>query len=167
MTKIEHAQKMFLKSLKEKFQDQDVESRKTEFYHFNGVRQSPRKREFMAESEKIAAERGISMYDPEHCHLNGIPMGQRQLMTYEVSGTGIYVEGDDLHFMNNSAMQQMWDEIRRTIIVNMDIAHSTLQKRLGKEVTPETISEYLHILNHAMPGGAVVQEHMVETNPGL
>jgi Methyl coenzyme M reductase, alpha subunit len=49
----------------------------------------------------------------------------------------------------------------------MDLAHATLQKRLGKEVTPETISEYLHILNHAMPGGAVVQEHMVETTPDL
>jgi methyl-coenzyme M reductase alpha subunit len=94
-------------------------------------------------------------------------MGQRQLMTYEVSGTGVFVEGDDLHFVNNAAMQQMWDDIRRTVIVNMDLAHQTLQKRLGKEVTPETINEYLHILNHAMPGAAVVQEHMVETHPGL
>jgi len=167
MTKIEHVQKQFLKALKEKFQNQDVEAKKTEFYHFNGVRQSPRKREFMAESDAIVAKRGISMYDPEHCHLNGIPMGQRQLMTYEVSGTGTFVEGDDLHFVNNSAMQQMSDEIKRTIIVSMDIAHNTLQKRLGKEVTPQTINEYLHILNHAMPGGAVVQEHMVETHPGL
>ncbi len=88
-------------------------------------------------------------------------------MTYEVSGTGVFVEGDDLHFVNNAAMQQMWDDIRRTIIVNMDLAHQTLQKRLGKEVTPETINEYLHVLNHAMPGAAVVQEHMVETHPGL
>ncbi|WP_298667041.1 coenzyme-B sulfoethylthiotransferase subunit alpha, partial [uncultured Methanofollis sp.] len=83
------------------------------------------------------------------------------------SGTGVFVEGDDLHFVNNAAMQQMWDDIRRTVIVGMDMAHATLQKRLGKEVTPETINEYLHILNHAMPGGAVVQEHMVETHPAL
>ena len=34
-------------------------------------------------------------------------------------------------------------------------------------VTPETINEYLHVLNHAMPGAAVVQEHMVETHPAL
>jgi len=88
-------------------------------------------------------------------------------MTYEVSGTGTFVEGDDLHFVNNPAMQQMWDDIRRTIIVGMDLAHNTLQKRLGKEITPETISEYLHILNHAMPGAAVVQEHMVETHPSV
>ncbi|MDD3621266.1 MAG: coenzyme-B sulfoethylthiotransferase subunit alpha [Methanofollis sp.] len=167
MAKIERAQKLFLKSLKEKFQDQDVQSEKTEFYKFGGIRQSPRKLEFMKASQAIEMQRGIPMYDPERCHLGGLPMGQRQLMTYEVSGTGVYVEGDDLHFVNNSAMQQMWDDIRRTVIVGMDLAHATLQKRLGKEVTPETINEYLHILNHAMPGAAVVQEHMVETHPGL
>lgn len=167
MTRVENSQKKFLKALKEKFAGQDVESQKTSFYHFDGVHQSPRKREFIKINEEIVNKRGISMYDPDHCHLGGIPMGQRQLMTYEVSGTGTYVEGDDLHFVNNSAMQQMWDDIRRTIIVGMDMAHNTLQKRLGLEVTPETINEYLHILNHALPGGAVVQEHMVETNPGL
>lgn len=167
MTRIERSQKKFLKALKEKFSGQDVESQKTSFYCFDGVHQSPRKREFIKINEELVNKRGISMYDPDHCHLGGIPMGQRQLMTYEVSGTGTFVEGDDLHFVNNSAMQQMWDDIRRTVIVGMDMAHNTLQKRLGKEVTPETINEYLHILNHAMPGGAVVQEHMVETHPGL
>ena len=167
MGKIERSQKLFLNALKEKFQGQDIESERTTFYNFDGVRQSPRKREFMAETVEIEKKRGISMYDPERCHLGGIPMGQRQLMTYEVSGTETFVEGDDLHFVNNAAMQQMWDEIRRTVIVGMDMAHATLQKRLGKEVTPETINEYLHILNHAMPGGAVVQEHMVETHPAL
>lgn len=167
MTRIEHSQKRFLKALKDKFKGQDVESTKTTFYCFDGVHQSPRKREFIEINKAIEEKRGISMYDPDHCHLGGIPMGQRQLMSYEVSGTGTYVEGDDLHFVNNTAMQQMWDEIRRTVIVGMDMAHNTLQKRLGKEVTPETINEYLHILNHAMPGGAVVQEHMVETHPGL
>ena len=167
MAKIERSQKLFLKALKEKFQGQDVESETAEFYKFNGVRQSPRKMEFMKASRAVEMDRGVSMYDPERCHLGGIPMGQRQLMTYEVSGTGVFVEGDDLHFVNNAAMQQMWDDIRRTVIVGMDLAHQTLQKRLGKEVTPETINEYLHILNHAMPGGAVVQEHMVETHPGL
>ncbi|WP_048153025.1 coenzyme-B sulfoethylthiotransferase subunit alpha [Methanolacinia paynteri] len=167
MGKIERSQKLFLNALKEKFQGQDIESERTTFYNFGGVRQSPRKREFMAETVEIEKRRGISMYDPERCHLGGIPMGQRQLMTYEVSGTETFVEGDDLHFVNNAAMQQMWDEIRRTVIVGMDMAHATLQKRLGKEVTPETINEYLHILNHAMPGGAVVQEHMVETHPAL
>ena len=167
MGKIERSQKLFLNALKEKFQGEDPESVKTTFYHFGGLNQSPRKREFMEASKKIEMKRGMSMYDPEHCHLGGLPMGQRQLMTYQVSQTDVFVEGDDLHFVNNAAMQQFWDDIRRTVIVGMDLAHATLQKRLGKEVTPETINEYLHILNHAMPGAAVVQEHMVETHPGL
>ena len=167
MAKVEKTQKLFLEALKQKFPKQDPASTTAQFYKFNGIHQSPRKMEFVEENKKIEAKRGISMYDPERCHLGGIPMGQRQLMTYELSGTGTFVEGDDLHFVNNAAMQQMWDDIRRTVIVSMDMAHQTLQKRLGKEVTPETISEYLHIVNHAMPGGAVVQEHMVETHPAL
>ena len=167
MAKIERAQKLFLDSLKEKFQGEDPESVKTTFYNFNGLEQSPRKREFMKAAADVEKARGISMYDPNRCHLGGLPMGQRQLMTYQVSQSGVFVEGDDLHFVNNAAMQQFWDDIRRTVVVGMDLAHQTLQKRLGKEVTPETINEYLHILNHAMPGAAVVQEHMVETHPGI
>ena len=163
--KIERTQKLFLKAMKEKFAE-DPQATSTVFAR-EGLKQSPRKMEFLKEGQKVAMERGISMYDPVRCHCGGIPLGQRQLMTYEVSGTGVFVEGDDLHFVNNAAMQQMWDDIRRTIIVGLDLAHGTLQKRLGKEVTPETINEYLHVLNHAMPGAAVVQEHMVETHPAL
>jgi len=139
MGKIERAQNLFLSALKEKFRGQDVESEKAQYYNFNGVRQSPRKLEFMKASKAVEMDRGISMYEPERCHLGGIPMGQRQLMTYEPSQSGVFVEGDDLHFVNNAAMQQFWDDIRRTVIVGMDLAHATLQKRLGKEVTPETI----------------------------
>ena len=148
--KIERTQKLFLKAMKEKFAE-DPQATSTVFAR-EGLKQSPRKMEFLKEGQKVAMERGISMYDPVRCHCGGIPLGQRQLMTYEVSGTGVFVEGDDLHFVNNAAMQQMWDDIRRTIIVGLDLAHGTLQKRLGKEVTPETINEYLHVLNHAMPG---------------
>ena len=88
-------------------------------------------------------------------------------MPYQVSGTDTFVEGDDLHFVNNAAMQQFWDDIRRTVIVGMNTAHMVIEKRLGKEVSPETITNYLETVNHAMPGAAVVQEHMVETNPYL
>ena len=163
--KIERTQKLFLKAMKEKF-GADPEAMSTVFER-KGLEQSARKVEFMKAGKKAEMERGISMYDPKRCHCGGIPLGQRQLTPYEVSTTGVFVEGDDLHFVNNAAMQQMWDDIRRTIIVGLDLAHGTLQKRLGKEVTPETINEYLHVLNHAMPGAAVVQEHMVETHPGL
>ena len=163
--KVERTQKLFLKAMKEKFAE-DPQAMSTVFER-KGLEQSPRKVEFMKAGKKAEMERGISMYDPKRCHCGGIPLGQRQLTTYEVSTTGVFVEGDDLHFVNNAAMQQMWDDIRRTIIVGLDLAHGTLQKRLGKEVTPETINEYLHVLNHAMPGAAVVQEHMVETHPSL
>ena len=97
----------------------------------------------------------------------GVPLGQRVLMPYQLSHTDIYAEADDLHFMNNAAMQQCWDDIRRTVISGMDTAHAVIEKRLGKEVTPETINFYLETVNHAMPGGAVVQEHMAEVSPGL
>ncbi len=97
----------------------------------------------------------------------GAPLGQRAITPYTISGTDIVAEPDDLHYVNNAAMQQMWDDIRRTCIVGLDMAHETLEKRLGKEVTPETINHYLETLNHAMPGAAVVQEMMVETHPAL
>ena len=32
---------------------------------------------------------------------------------------------------------------RRTVIVGLNTAHNVLEKRLGIEVTPETITEYL------------------------
>ena len=50
-------------------------------------------------------------------------------MPYEVSGTDIFVEGDDLHFVNNAAMQQAWDDIRRTVISGLDTAHQTSSRR--------------------------------------
>ncbi|MCC7558103.1 MAG: coenzyme-B sulfoethylthiotransferase subunit alpha [Methanobacteriaceae archaeon] len=156
------ADKLFMKALKEKFVESPEET-KTEFYKYGGWKQSERKREFVEAGKEIAAKRGIPMYDPDV----GTPLGQRVLMPYQVSTTDTFVEGDDLHFVNNAAMQQFWDEIRRTVIVGLNTAHTVIEKRLGKEVTPETITHYLETVNHAMPGAAVVQEHMVETNPSL
>ncbi len=142
-----------------------ITDKKTKYLRL-GYTQSPRKVEMAKIGAAIYRKRGLQAYDPK-LHLAGIPMGQRQFHPYTVSGTDITVEGDDLHFVNNAAMQQMWDDIRRTCIVGLDLAHETLEKRLGKEVTPETINYYLEVLNHAMPGAAIVQEHMVETHPAL
>ncbi len=63
MAKIERTQKLFLKSLKEKFQGQDVQSNTAEYYKFGGIRQSARKMEFVKASRAIEMDRGISMYD--------------------------------------------------------------------------------------------------------
>lgn len=135
-------------------------------YYRLGVDQNPRKVEMKKAGQEMATKRGLVGYNPM-MHCGGIPLGQRAITPSFISGTDIMVETDDLHYVNNAAMQQMWDDIRRTVIVGMDMAHETLEKRLGIEVTPETINNYLEVLNHALPGGAVVQEHMVETHPGL
>jgi hypothetical protein len=90
MAKIERSQKLFLKAMKEKFAGEDPSSLNTAFLR-KGLEQSERKREFMKEGKKVEMERGISQYDPKRCHLGGIPLGQRQLMSYEVSGTGTFV----------------------------------------------------------------------------
>lgn len=156
------ADKKFMDALKKKFEEAPDE-RKTHFYDLGGWKQSERKTEFVNAGKEIAEKRGIPMYNPDV----GTPLGQRVLMPYQVSTTDTFVEGDDLHFVNNAAMQQMWDDIRRTVIVGLNTAHTVIEKRLGKEVTPETITNYLETVNHAMPGAAVVQEHMVETNPSL
>ena len=160
---MENEEKVFFKALNQKFKGEDNESNHTSFYCFDGWKQSPRKREFNDAAEKLAKDRNMPFYNPDI----GVPLGQRSLMTYKISGTDDYVEGDDLHFCNNAAIQQLVDDIKRTIIVGMDTAHSVLQERLGVEVTPETINEYMENINHALPGGAVVQEHMVEVHPGL
>ncbi len=142
-----------------------ITDKKTKYLRL-GYTQSPRKVEMAKCGAAIHKKRQLQAYDPK-LHLCGIPMGQRQLHPYTISGTDTICEGDDLHFVNNAAMQQMWDDIRRTCIVGLDLAHETLEKRLGKEVTPETINYYLEVLNHAMPGAAIVQEHMAETHPAL
>jgi methyl-coenzyme M reductase alpha subunit len=157
-------ERMFMNALRRKFKE-SPEERFTKFYIYGGFKQSKRKTEFYNKTTKIVEERGIPMYNPT-LHL-GKSTGQRVLMPYQLSGTDIYCDGDDLHFINNTAMQQMWHDIRRTVIVGLDAAHMILQMRLGKSVTPETINHYIEVLEHALPGAAVVQEHMVETNPEL
>jgi methyl-coenzyme M reductase alpha subunit len=163
----------FKKSLEVKFaQDygtnqlggSDIEAKTSKFLRL-GPEQSPRKVDMIAAGKEIAEKRGLVGYNP-NMHM-GAPLGQRAITPYTLSGTDIVAEPDDLHYVNNAAMQQMWDDIRRTCIVGLDMAHETLEKRLGKEVTPETINHYLETLNHAMPGAAVVQEMMIETHPAL
>ncbi|MFW5914542.1 MAG: coenzyme-B sulfoethylthiotransferase subunit alpha [Thermoplasmatota archaeon] len=155
-------EKLFIKACKKKFPEEPTE-KNTHFYTFGGWRQSARKREFVEAANKIAKERGIPMMNQDI----GVPLGQRSWMPYQLSHTDMFVEPDDLHIINNSAIQQAWDDIRRTVIVGLDIAHQVLERRLGVEVTPETINHYLETVNHTMPGGAVVQEHMAEINPAL
>ncbi len=154
----------FLKAMSNKFAEKP-ESTKTKFYVYGGWTQSKRKTEFVEEGKKLAMARSSRTpgYNPDV----GMPQGQRYLMPYMLNHTDIMVEADDLHWINNAAMQQCWDDMKRCIILGLDDAHGLLEARLGKEVTPDTISHYMEVLNHALPGAAVIQEHMVETKPML
>jgi len=156
------SRKLYIKSMEKKFKEKP-DDRKTQFYNYGTWTQSKRKTAYVDASKKMEAKRGIPGYNPDV----GLAQGQRLLMPYQLNHTDYIVDMDDLHFMNNAAMQQIWDDIRRTVIVGMDMAHNILEKRLGKEVTPETINHYLELINHTMPGGAVIQEHMCEVNPEL
>jgi len=160
------AQHSFLKSMSDKFAEKPEET-KTQFYVYGGIAQKggARKREFIEDAKKIVESRvsGTPAYNPDV----GMPQGQRFLMPYVMNHTDIMVNMDDLHWVNNAAMQQCHDDMRRTIILGMDDAHGILETRLGREVTPDTINNYLEVINHALPGAATIQEHMVETKPAL
>ena len=155
-------EKLFMAACKKKFKE-DPADMETKYYCYGGWKQSKSKVEFQKSAMAIAKERGFPMMNEDI----GVPLGQRSWMPYQLSHTDIYVEADDLHCINNCAIQQAWDDIRRTVLVGLDSPHSTIEKRLGKEVTPETINAYLEAVNHTMPGGAIVQEHMAECNPAL
>ncbi|MFQ6072097.1 MAG: coenzyme-B sulfoethylthiotransferase subunit alpha [Methanosarcinales archaeon] len=98
---------------------------------------------------------------------NEITPFPRKPTLHIISGTNIVCNSDDLHFFNNIAMQQFWDDIRRTCIVGLDLIHETLEKRFGKATSPETINSYLEVLNHAMKGNAVLQESMAKIDQNL
>ncbi|MDR0309139.1 MAG: methyl-coenzyme M reductase subunit alpha, partial [Candidatus Methanoplasma sp.] len=155
-------EKLFMEAVKKKFKEDPTEM-ETKYYIYGGWKQSKSKVEFQKTAMAIAKKRGFPMMNEDI----GVPLGQRAWMPYQLSHTNIYVEADDLHCVNNTAIQQAWDDIRKTVLVGLDSPHSTIEKRLGKEVTPETINTYLEVVNHAIPGGAVVQEHMAEVNPAL
>lgn len=134
-----------------------------QMYKRGGLQQSRTKSEFTEWGKRIALERGIPSYNREV----GIPMGQRWLTSGTAPGTDTVITFDDVMFFNNSAEQQMIDDIKRTIIVNLDIPHRTIQLRLGKEISPETMNLYMETLQHRLAGGAVIQEHMAEAHPGM
>ena len=68
------------------------EEKTTTFYNMGGWTQSERKTEFVNEGKAIAEKRGIPMYNPDI----GNPLGQRALMSYQLSGTDTFVEGEKL-----------------------------------------------------------------------
>jgi len=156
-------ERLIYKSMEKTFGSHPMSNVDPLMYKRHGFHQKQRKEEFAEWGKKIAIERGIPSYN----RAVGIPLGQRALEPYIISGTDVIVDYDDLHHVNNAAIQQMLDDIKRTVIINLDMTHRVLQVRAGKEITPETINLYLETVQHTIAGGAVAQEHMAEIHPGL
>lgn len=156
-------ERLIYKTMKKIFNIDPMSTIDPIMYHRGGYRQLKSKQNYVELGKQIAKERGI----PSYSRAVGIPLGQRALEPYIISGTDTIVDYDDLHHINNAAMQQMLDDIKRTVILNLDLPHQVLQVRAGKEITPETVNLYLETCQHTISGGAVAQEHMAEINPGL
>src|SRR5690606_9483006 len=86
----------------------DISGKTAKFLRL-GPEQDPRKVEMIKAGKELAEKRGLAFYNPM-MH-SGAPLGQRAITPYTISGTDIIAEPDDLHYVNNAAMQQMWDDI--------------------------------------------------------
>ena len=148
------------------FDEDDATREYTTFFQFGGWKQSKRKQEYVKLAKELLKERGLTGYQGDRDDM-GVPLGQRFIEPYYISGTETMCEAEDLHQINNAAMQQLGDDIKRTAIAGLDMAHKMLEVRIGATVTPETINRYLEVANHTIVGGAVAQEHMPEINPAM
>jgi methyl-coenzyme M reductase alpha subunit len=144
------------------FETDDLTKERGPIYAFEklGWRQGKEKRKFIESANRIAKERGIPHLNPD---IARVKTGTRKLVPYYVEGE--FVEGEGFHPLNNPAIQQALDDMKRTVIIGLDQAHEILEKRLCKEVTPESINFYLESVQHTMAGGSVAQEHLGYINP--
>ncbi len=159
---VERQREMY-KALHTLFEGEPMDTVDKQSYRHGGVQQSRSKRMWVEWGKKIAIERGIPQYNREM----GIPLGQRYYEPVLVSNTDYIVDYDDFSVYNNCAIQQMMDDMRKTVIMGLDVPHRVIQLRLGKEISPESMNLYMETIQHVLAGGAVVQEHMAETHPGL
>ena len=85
-------------------QHDDIQSQTAKYLRL-GTEQNPRKMEMAAAGAAITKKRGLQAYDPM-LHLAGIPLGQRQLTPYMLNNTDIIYNSDNLHYINNTTIQQ-------------------------------------------------------------
>ncbi|MHC1595353.1 MAG: coenzyme-B sulfoethylthiotransferase subunit alpha [Candidatus Syntropharchaeales archaeon] len=156
-------QREIYKALDTLFNGEPMDTVDEESYRHGGVQQCKSKRDWTEWGKKISVERGIPQYNREM----GIPLGQRYYEPVLVSNTDYIVDYDDFSVYNNCAIQQLMDDMRKTVIIGLDVPHRVIQLRLGKEISPESMNLYMETMQHVLAGGAVVQEHMAETHPGL
>ncbi|NVM54020.1 MAG: coenzyme-B sulfoethylthiotransferase subunit alpha [Candidatus Helarchaeota archaeon] len=151
------------KTLEKIFETEPITKSDYMMYNRGGYKQSPQKTTFQDESIEIALKRKI----PSYHHSLMEPMGQRELRPFTISQTDVSVEPEALHYLNNFAMQQLYDDIKRTLILNLDIPHRTIQVRADKEVTPETVNQYLRSVQHTIGGGTILLEQFADVDPSL
>ncbi len=151
------------KTLEKIFEAEPVTKSDFMMYKRGGYKQSITKTKYQQESTKIALDRNIPAYHQSLME----PIGQRELRPYTISGTEVKVEPEALHYLNNFAMQQLYDDIKRTLILNLDIPHQTIQVRAGKEVTPESVNQFLRSVQHTIAGGTILLEQYADVDPLL
>jgi methyl-coenzyme M reductase alpha subunit len=151
------------KTLEKIFEAEPISRADNMMYHRGGFAQSAQKTAFQKEGMAIALERNIPAYQQSLME----PMGQRDLRSVTISQTDVRIEPEALHYLNNFAMQQMYDDIKRTVILNLDIPHRTIQVRAGKEVTPESVNQYLRSVQHTIGGGSILLEQIADVDPAL
>ncbi|NVM01454.1 MAG: hypothetical protein HWN67_03915 [Candidatus Helarchaeota archaeon] len=132
-------------------------------YFRDGYKQSQQKAKFQEAGKSIALERGLPSYN----RAVGAPIGQDKLKTYVISSTDVEVEVDQLNCINNPAMRNLLNDVKRTIIFNLDIPHGVVQIRAGREVTPQTVNQLLETMEHNISGGNVLLDQLSEIYPGL
>ncbi|NHI91540.1 MAG: hypothetical protein EAX96_03485 [Candidatus Lokiarchaeota archaeon] len=132
-------------------------------YQRPGFKQSMMKQQFQAAGKEISINRKIPAYN----RAVATPIGQDEIIRPIISGTEKEIEMDVLNFINNKAMRTLVNDVRRTVMLNLDIPHHIVQIRAGKEVTPITVNEYLKTVNHAIMGGAVIQGQKTEIDPRI
>lgn len=89
----------------------------------------------------------------------------KDLDPYQIPGISNVARSiEDYRFDNNIAMQQMWEDIRRTYIVRLDQLLVLLRKRINYEITPENVNEVLSYLKYArlFTGDEAFQEDIDE-----
>jgi len=143
-------------------------------YPAGGIGQVPEKLEYVKVSKEIEKERGISLYRP-NLHWHGIELGQKPYVKWKISAThmqrpAVTYDGlsmEQISFLNNAACHQWMADVQRTHIFGMDLAHRTVERRFGKEVTPDSINLYMEMHNHNIASGSLIMEHIGETDPRL
>ncbi|MBD3230734.1 MAG: hypothetical protein GF329_21325 [Candidatus Lokiarchaeota archaeon] len=150
-------------NLQKMFDTDPISFKDEKMYKRNGLNQSEVIMENIKIGKNIALEREIPMYDPSFAE----PIGHRQIIKYKITNSDKIVSADKIHALNNIAMQKLYDDVRRTTILNLDVPHKVIQVRAGKEVTPETINHFLKTLQHTIAGGIVSQDQFADVNPKL